>query len=113
ALWGHSYTVTSVVFSPEGKRVLTGSMDGTVRLWDADTGQELCQLVSFDKGWAVFDSAGRYDASNPDELPGLHWVVGKTSFPLSKFKREYHDPALLAKCVGLNSEPLKPLPEKK
>ncbi len=39
-LKGHSTPVTSVAFSPDGKRVLTGSLDKTARVWDAQMGQE-------------------------------------------------------------------------
>src|SRR5439155_11691689 len=37
-LKGHTDTVTSAAFSPDGARVLTGSHDGTAKLWDASTG---------------------------------------------------------------------------
>ena len=36
-LAGHTAAVTSVAFSPDGSRVLTGSQDNTVKLWDAAT----------------------------------------------------------------------------
>ncbi|KIK33456.1 hypothetical protein CY34DRAFT_99569, partial [Suillus luteus UH-Slu-Lm8-n1] len=38
-LSGHTSSVSSVSFSPDGTRIVTGSSDSTVRLWDAATGQ--------------------------------------------------------------------------
>ena len=37
-LIGHTSRVFSLVFSPDGKMLFTGSMDQTIRLWDAATG---------------------------------------------------------------------------
>src|SRR5262249_42531675 len=38
---GHTARVTSVAFDRDGRRVLTASMDGTIRAWDVTTGQGL------------------------------------------------------------------------
>jgi WD40 repeat protein len=40
ALSGHERDVTSVAFAPDGKTLASGSLDGTLRLWDLATGKE-------------------------------------------------------------------------
>jgi len=44
ALEGHLLTVTSVSFSPDRKRIVSGSQDKTIKIWDCETGQELLTL---------------------------------------------------------------------
>jgi WD40 repeat protein len=45
-LKGHSGSVRSVSFSPDGKRIVSGGgyRDNTVKVWDAQTGQETLTL---------------------------------------------------------------------
>jgi WD40 repeat protein len=38
---GHTHSVNHVMFSPDGKKLASGSKDNTVRLWDGETGQTL------------------------------------------------------------------------
>ncbi|KAG8780670.1 hypothetical protein FRC15_009348 [Serendipita sp. 397] len=68
-LSGHSEGVLSVAWSTDGRRVLSGSYDNTVRMWDAETGQ---QHVSSLEG---HDSRVRAMAFSPDG----RWVVSGSS----------------------------------
>ena len=43
-LQGHRNDVSSAVFSPDGKKIVTTSYDETVRIWDALSGRELHKL---------------------------------------------------------------------
>jgi U3 small nucleolar RNA-associated protein 21 len=45
---GHSREVTDMAFSPDGRRLLTSSMDATVRVWDLPSGRCL--------SWMQFDA---------------------------------------------------------
>jgi WD40 repeat protein/serine/threonine protein kinase len=38
---GHSGGVLSVAFSPDGQRIVTGSLDGTAKVWETASGKEL------------------------------------------------------------------------
>src|SRR5262249_19198226 len=41
---GHSFPITSVAFSPDGRRLISGSGDKTVKVWDAGTSQLVLTL---------------------------------------------------------------------
>ena len=52
----------SVAFSPDGKRIVSGDLDETVRLWDAATGNPIGQPIAghTDRVWSVaFSPDGR------------------------------------------------------
>ncbi len=51
-LVGHSHGVSSVVTSPDGKRIISGGRDQTVKIWDAESGQELRTLKGHEN-WVV------------------------------------------------------------
>ena len=44
-LTGHSDTVFSVDFSPDGKSIVSGSEDNLVKIWDAEPGAEVSSFV--------------------------------------------------------------------
>lgn len=38
---GHSSSVASVAFSPDGGRIVSSSADFTIRIWDSRTGEKV------------------------------------------------------------------------
>ncbi|CAG8976165.1 hypothetical protein HYALB_00010035 [Hymenoscyphus albidus] len=52
-LEGHTDWVSSVAFSPDGKQIVSGSGDRTVRRWDAATGQQLLPALEGHTDWVI------------------------------------------------------------
>jgi len=67
----HEDGVTSVVFSPDGRTILSASYDGTAKVWDAESGQELHVLDN--SKFRVFnarfsDDGSRIVTANEDKV---------------------------------------------
>jgi len=50
-LTGHEDGVTSVAFAPDGKRVVSASDDGLVKIWDSATGAEVSSVGEVRYWW--------------------------------------------------------------
>jgi WD40 repeat protein/Tfp pilus assembly protein PilF len=91
---------SDVKFSADGRFVFSSGSAGITSVWDFATGKQVCALASFNDGsWAVTDPDGRYDASNPDEAIGLHWVAGTEVIELGQLKQRFYAPGLFARVL--------------
>jgi WD40 repeat protein len=81
----HHGSVHSVAFSPDGKTLLTGSVDQTTRLWDTATGQPVGLPLCHQEGIvraAVFSPDGRQIATaSADRTARLWHLTGQPAGP--------------------------------
>jgi WD40 repeat protein len=74
---GHSQGVHSVAFSPDGRQILSGSHDQTIKLWNIDTGREIRtfsgHISSIDS--VTFSTDGRQILSGSSDTTIKLWDV--------------------------------------
>jgi WD40 repeat protein/transcriptional regulator with XRE-family HTH domain len=94
-LRGHTDRVWSAIFSPDGKRILTASSDGTARIWNSTTGKELL-ILNPSNGvlWgAAFSPDGKSLATAGEDRIARLWdaTTGEELLALSRHDDEvYH-----------------------
>jgi WD40 repeat protein len=82
---GHEGPVLSVAFAPDGRRIISGGADTTVRLWDVQTGEEIKRFVGHGRPViaVAVSSDGKQVLSSDNDTVRL-WDVekGKLLVPL-------------------------------
>ena len=103
ALAGHALTVYAGVFSPDGKYIMTGSGDGTSRLWDTASGRQIAQFIGFIDGeWIVITPEGYYNSS-PSGHKYLNIRVDNSVYGIDQFYDVFYRPDIVtAKLRGEN-----------
>ena len=74
-LTGHDVVVSSVVFSPDGKLIVSGTEGGEIRVWDAHTGEHFKSLKGHIDGISslAFSTDGKTLASGGEDGTILLW----------------------------------------
>jgi uncharacterized Zn finger protein (UPF0148 family) len=74
-LKGHTNRVTSVAYSPDGRRIASGAWDKTIKIWDTESGQVL-QTLKGHTNWVdsvVYSPDGRRIASGAGDRTVRIW----------------------------------------
>ena len=100
-LSGHMGGVVSTRFSDNGKYVVSSSDDGSVKIWDAFTGQ--CLVTRYDvpnsSDWVAVSADGRFDGTDGG-MKLLYYVKDLQIIPLESFYEKFFTPGLVAQIMS-------------
>ena len=103
-LEGHLVSVLATKFSQESKLLLSGSVDGAIKLWDCRTGQQLRTLSTSNLSlifYITFSRNGKFAADVRLDGSGYVWNLDSgTEYQLSDANRSFfpsHAPSLTEK----------------
>lgn len=92
---GHSGSIFSVKFTGDGRNVLTGSEDGTVRVWNAGEGKEIVKLINFANGeWIAITPDGYYTGSEKADQH-LNVRIGNKVYGVDQYREKFYRPDLV------------------
>ena len=98
SLKGHSRAVTSAAIISRGRNVLSGSKDGTVRLWDVSSGNQIRMMGTQKYTGVLSMAAGDRGDAVFERPPDGEVVEGETRTPLSVDPREVDTADKLVFC---------------
>ncbi len=115
--------VSSINFNEDGSRMLTTDPCDGVVVWKvpATAEDEFVRLGSFmqmshdtENIWLCTDRDGRYDATDPANVTGAHyvfeWTGGLETIAVEQLKDRFYEPGLLAKILGADEEQPRAVP---
>ena len=96
---GHTNAITGFGFSPDGRMMYSGSNDGTARLWDVETGNEIARFVGFNNGeWVVVTPEGYFNASS-NGAKYLNVRMGNDVYSIDNFYERFYNPTYVASAL--------------
>lgn len=110
--------VQGAQFSTDGRRLMTVDLSDGMVVWDLAAAParlgSFVRMLEGDMTWLVLDDKGRYDASDPANVVGAHYVLewegGLEPISVEQLKDQFWEPGLLAKLLGVDPDPPRTVP---
>ncbi|ODS31963.1 MAG: NTPase [Candidatus Scalindua rubra] len=96
---GHTAWVHSVAFSPDGRYIVSGSVDASLKIWNSETGKLLATMVGFkDNDWVSYTPDNYYNAS-PKGDKYVTFRIGNKLYDFEQYADIYKRPDIVASIL--------------
>lgn len=97
----HDSEITSILLSSEDDFAVSSSTDGSIIIWDTNTGKSLVRNFIFENDpnkWVHLTKEGYFDAS-PETMELMYWTKGKEIIEFGQLKDRFWVPGLWERVI--------------
>ncbi len=99
-LAGHTSDVTSIVYAASARLLVSGSRDGTLRIWSVPQRRELVQLIALGPADYVAVTPDQYYRASKRHIGGVAFRVNQQLFPFEQFDLRFNRPDIVLERLG-------------
>jgi WD40 repeat protein len=102
-LVGHTSDVTSVAYAAKARLLVSGSRDGTLRVWNVPERKEVVELIALGPSDYVAVTPDQYYRASKRRIAGVAFRVNDTLYPFEQFDLRFNRPDIVLERLGRSS----------
>ncbi len=101
---GHNNKISSSVIFPDGKQIATASLDGTIKIWETNTGKEIVTLYAINTDDFIVKTPDYFYYATKNAKKEIGFTFGIKFYPFEQFDLQYNRPDIVMKRLGIASD---------
>ncbi len=102
-LLGHEDQVSALALSPDQRLLASGSLDGSIKLWDIQSGDLLVTLIALNEEDFIMTTPDLYYMTTKQGANGLAFRIGEKIYPFDQFDLQFNRPDIVLERIGYAS----------
>lgn len=103
---GHNDSISSAALFPDGKRLATTSLDGSLKVWDVASGKEIVTMYALNSSDFIIKTPDYFYYATKNAKKEIGFTFGIKFYPFEQFDLQYNRPDIVLARLGIASKEL-------